>query len=596
MKVSDFVVSFVESQKVKDVFLLAGGGIMHLLDSLAKNDAIRKYYNLHEQASGFCADGYALYTGKPGVCFVTTGPGGTNTITAVTSSYIDSTPVVYFSGQVRTDTITTIPGVRQTGAQEADIISIVTPITKYAVTVLKADDIRYHLEKAFFIATHERPGPVWIEIPLDVQSAEIDPAELDGFDAPVEGFIKSTAPRSSQMEELLVELKKAKRPVILVGSGVRLANSEEALRAFVRETGIPVVSSRRMRDILKDDDERFYFGCVGSLADRYANYVVQNSDLLLSIGSGLRYYLTAYNDANFAPNAKRFIVNIAEPELEKLHMDGAVLIAADAKEFLLAALEKLKYPLPDWSVWIKYCNSMKKKYPSAGVWSPEDSNAVNPYQVAHLIGEFMGDGDVLVTSPSAFAYVFSIPRIQKSQRVISHIGLGSMGTALPEAIGACVASGACTIVCEGDGSLQHNIQELATVRRYNLPLKIVVDSNAGYRQIHTMQNTHFKGRLAGCDEESGIIFPDLKLLSDAYGLKYARIDTEDIAEDAIRDMLSNPEPMIVEMMTPMDVEYLPVMKSKMDANGVMSTPSLELLFPFLPDEEHAENMKISNED
>jgi len=595
MKVSDYIVSFLEERGIKDVFLLSGGGMMHILDSLAQSKKINKYYNLHEQASGFCADGYSLYSGKIGVCLVTTGPGGTNTLTALTSSFIDSTPIVYISGQVTTASITRVPGVRQTGAQEADIVSIVKPVTKYAVTILQEKDIRYHLEKAFFIAEHERPGTVWLDVPLDIQSKVVDVEHLRTFDPLAEGFIPTAKPVETDISEVYRLLKNAKRPVIMVGSGVRLAHAEEQFKQLVRTLQIPVVSSRRVRDLLINQDEKFYFGSVGANPERFANYILQNSDFMLSIGSGLRYYLTAYNDANFAPKADRIIVNIHKAELDKLNMKGAMKIVADAKDFINAMLDWSEKTQPDRFEWLSYCDNIKKKYPAKDEFVAETPDIVNPYMLAYYIGEYMGDTDILVNSPSSFAHAFHIPRIRGNQRVIRHIGLGSMGTTLPEAIGACVASGRRTIVCEGDGSLQHNIQELALLKQYNLPIKLFVDVNNGYRQIFTMQNSHFNGRHAGCTPESGISFPNLEPLAQAYGLNYIKIDNGYSMEQCVKKALSDNTPTIIEMVTSMDIDFLPVVKSKMSPDGTMHTPSLEMLYPFLPDKEHKENMKISEE-
>ena len=569
---------------------------MHILDSLAKSNKINKYYNLHEQASGFCADGYSLYSGKTGVCIVTTGPGGTNTLTAVTSSYIDSTPIVYISGQVKTQDITRIPGVRQTGAQEADIVSLVKPVTKYAVTVLNENDIRYHLEKAFFIASYERPGPVWLDIPLDIQSRQVDVQQLCVFDPSAEGFMPPIKPSDADIAEVYRLLNNAKRPVIMAGSGIRLANAQKPFQRLVHRLKIPVVSSRRVRDLLLNEDSEFYFGCIGLNPERFANYILQNSDFVLSIGSGLRYYLTAYNEANFAPNAVKVIVNVQAAELEKLNICSAKKIVADARDFIDAMLSCPDTAQPARTEWYSYCNKMKGKYPAKDEYKQENPCRVNPYIVAHYIGEYMGDADVLVNSPSAFAHAFHVPRIRGNQRVIRHIGLGSMGAALPEAIGACVASGKRTIVCEGDGSLQHNIQELALLRQYNLPVKLFVDSNNGYRQIHTMQNTHFNGRHAGCSAESGISFPNLELLAQAYGLRYIRIDDGTIIEERVKEAFSDNAPAVIEMVTAMDIDFLPVVKSKMNLDGTMQTPSLEFMYPFLPEAEHRENMRISESD
>jgi acetolactate synthase-1/2/3 large subunit len=597
MKLSDYIVSFLEDKGVKDVFLLSGGGIMHILDSLSQSKKINKYYNLHEQASGFCADGYALYTGKTGVCLVTTGPGGTNTVTAVASSFIDSTPIVYISGQVKTSTISHIPGVRQTGAQEADIISIVKPITKYAVTILQEKDIRYHLEKAFYIANHERPGPVWLEVPLDIQSKQVDIEQLRAFDPFNEGYKLPAPPAETDIAEIYNLLRNAKRPVIMAGSGIRLAHAEEIFKQLVQTLKIPVVSSVRVRDLLKNSDDEFYFGSVGALPNRYANYILQNSDFMLSIGSGLRYYLTAYDDSNFAPKATRVIVNIHNAELEKLNMEGAKKIIADAADFIDAMLAYPERTQPSRAEWLSYCNKMKEKYPSKDEYVPENSAILNPFIMTHCISEYLDNEDILTISPSAFDYAWNVLNIKGDQRFISHIGLGAMGTALPVAIGACIASGKRTIVFEGDGSLQPNIQELALLRQYNLPIKLFIESNRGYKQIYKMQNSHFEHRHAGCSPESGMSFPDLKLITQAYGLNYIKIDDDYSMKQRIREVLINNEPAIIEVITSLDMECgLPIMKSKMNSDGTMQTPSMELLYPFLPEEEHKDNMKISEDE
>ena len=309
MKLSDYVVEFLRRREVQDVFLLSGGGIMHLLDSLAKEDRIHKYYNLHEQASGFAADGYAQYANKLGVVFATTGPGATNVVTSLASAYIDSTPLLVISGQVRRDTITTLAGVRQTGAQEVGIIPIVESVTKYAVTVMDPADIRYVLERAVYTALHDRPGTVWVDIPLDVQAAEIDPSSMRGY-KPEE---KAAAVNAEDLKEIAAMLAAAKRPVILAGTGVMLAGAREAFVQMVNELQIPTVTSRRARRLFHRGGDRYFYGSTGMVAPRYANYVLQNADFLLVIGSGLRYYLTAYNDENFAPHARKVMVNIHAP-------------------------------------------------------------------------------------------------------------------------------------------------------------------------------------------------------------------------------------------------------------------------------------------
>ena len=593
MKLSDYVVAFLRRQEVQDVFLLSGGGIMHLLDSLAKEKSIHKYYNLHEQASGFAADGYAQYTGKLGVVFATTGPGATNVVTSLASAHIDSTPLLVVSGQVRRDTITTFAGVRQTGAQEVGIIPIVKSVTKYAVTVMEPADIRYVLERAVYTALHDRPGAVWVDIPLDVQAAEIDPDALRGY-APEE---KTAAVNAEDLKEIAAMLAAAKRPVILAGTGVMLAGAREAFVQMVNELQIPTVTSRRARRLFHRGKDRYFYGSAGMVAPRYANYVLQNADFLLVIGSGLRYYLTAYNDEQFAPHARKVMVNIHAPEIEKLHMAVDRILVMDAGAFIRAFTEICRTrKMPDWQGWIAYADEMRERYPALAEVIPHADGLTDGYMVTKSINAYARVDDVYVASPSAFAYGYNVYELHDGQEYICPVGLGSMGTGLPCAIGACIASGKKrTILGEGDGSLQHNIQELALLREYDLPIKIFIDSNNGYRQIYTMQQTHFAGRLAGCTPESGVGMPNLRSIAEAYGLDYYEIETADQTAEIVRRALADDAPAIINMVSSPAVEFVPIIKSRIGADGKMISSKLEDLYPFLPEEEQRRNMELCRE-
>ena len=589
MKLSDYVVEFLRRREVQDVFLLSGGGIMHLLDSLAKEDRIHKYYNLHEQASGFAADGYAQYANKLGVVFATTGPGATNVVTSLASAYIDSTPLLVISGQVRRDTITTLAGVRQTGAQEVGIIPIVESVTKYAVTVMDPADIRYVLERAVYTALHNRPGTVWVDIPLDVQAAEIDPSSLRGY-KPEE---KAAAVNAEDLREIAAMLAAAKRPVILAGTGVMLAGAREAFVQMVNELQIPTVTSRRARRLFHRGGDRYFYGSAGMVAPRYANYVLQNADFLLVIGSGLRYYLTAYNDENFAPHARKVMVNIHAPEVEKLRMTVEKTIIMDAGAFIAAFSNLCRTcKMSDWQEWIAYADEMREKYPALSEVIPHADGLTDGYMVTKYINQYAGTDDVYVASPSAFAYGYNVYELHDGQEYICPVGLGSMGTGLPCAIGACIASGKKrTILGEGDGSLQHNIQELALLRQYDLPIKIFIDSNNGYRQIYTMQQTHFAGRFAGCTPESGVGMPNLRSIAEAYGLDYYEIVCADETEEIVCRALADDVPAIINMVSSPAVEFVPIIKSRIGADGKMISSKLEDLYPFLPEEEQRRNME-----
>ena len=589
MKLSDYVVEFLRRREVQDVFLLSGGGIMHLLDSLAKEERIHKYYNLHEQASGFAADGYAQYANKLGVVFATTGPGATNVVTSLASAYIDSTPLLVISGQVRRDTITTLAGVRQTGAQEVGIIPIVESVTKYAVTVMDPADIRYVLERAVYTALHNRPGTVWVDIPLDVQAAEIDPSSLRGYKPEK----KAAAVNAEDLQEIAAMLAAAKRPVILAGTGVMLAGAREAFVQMVNELQIPTVTSRRARRLFHRGGDRYFYGSAGMVAPRYANYVLQNADFLLVIGSGLRYYLTAYNDENFAPHARKVMVNIHAPEVEKLRMTVEKTIIMDAGAFIAAFSDLCRTcKMPDWQGWFAYADEMREKYPALSEVSLHADGLTDGYMVTKYINQYAGTDDVYVASPSAFAYGYNVYELHDGQEYICPVGLGSMGTGLPCAIGACIASGKKrTILGEGDGSLQHNIQELALLRQYDLPIKIFIDSNNGYRQIYTMQQTHFAGRFAGCTPESGVGMPNLRSIAEAYGLDYYEIVCADETEEIVRRALADDVPAIINMVSSPAVEFVPIIKSRIGVDGKMISSKLEDLYPFLPEEEQRRNME-----
>lgn len=594
MKLSDYVIKYLENYGVEDVFLLSGGGMMHLLNSLAESKIINKYYSLHEQAAGFAADGYAQYKGKLGVCFVTTGPGATNVITPLASSYIDSTPILYISGQVKTTDITKNPEVRQTGAQEVGIISIVQSITKYAVTITDADTIRYHLEKALYLCENGRPGPVWIDIPLDIQAMQVNEEKLQSFLPDVIKAGKETFD-FNDIAQIYGMIKESKRPCILAGTGIMLSGARDLFIQLVNKLSIPVVISKRAKRIFNDKNSRFNYGIVGGYASRSSNYVLQNCDLLLVIGSGLRCHITAYNEENFAPNAKKVIINIHEAEIDKLRMSIYKRIVCSADLFIR---EMISYNMKDENIekksWIEYCDNMRSRYQIVfdNRINYKDGNSYE-YIIAYNIYKYSKPGDVFVASPSAFGYIQQGGDLKDKQDFIMHLGLGSMGTGLPEAIGVCIASGRKrTILCEGDGSLQHNIQEISLLKHYNLPIKLFVYNNNGYGQIYVMQKTHFNSNFAGCNEESGISFPDLEKLAVSYDISYVKIGENDNIDDKMEFIMSNDKPMIIEFFSSIDSELLPITKSRMLSSGEIRSTKLEELYPFLSDEEHNKNMTV----
>ncbi len=588
MKLSDYVIKFLEDYGVTDMFLLSGGGIMHLLDSVNSSKKISKYYNLNEQATSFCADSYAQASGKLGVCMVTTGPGATNAITGVASGHIDSSPMLIISGQVRTNTMIGDSGARQIGAQEVNIVPIVKPITKYAVTVMDANLIRYHLEKAVYLATHERPGAVWIDIPLNIQAQQIDPEKLEGFTPPHSQQNIDTG-KTQQFFELLAE---SKRPVILAGSGVFFSGAVENLIEFAKIINIPVLSTQKLRRIAADLPKEMYFGSPGIPAARYANYVLQNSDLLIVIGCGLRYYITAFDEEHFAPYAKKVIINIDETEINKLKMPLHLSLCADAKLVLSELTNAAKnYQMPDIQKWWAYCKNIKEKYPVNK--DIEHTEVPDYWAVADSCIKRLRSDDIITTvsSNNCILPFYCHYEPCQNQKLIQMIGLGSMGHGVPAVIATCIAFGKKrTIMFEGDGSLQHNIQELALIKTHNLPIKLFIDNNSGYGQIYGMQQNHFSGRLAGCNPESGVNFPNLEKIAYAYGIDYVSIKSSQEIDEKIEDVLKDDRPVICEFFTEIDFPAYFVTKSRVLPDGQMTSSVLEDLYPFLPADEHKANM------
>jgi acetolactate synthase-1/2/3 large subunit len=580
MKLSDYVMQFLEDLNVKDVFLLSGGGMMHLLDSLGRSH-IHPYYNLNEQATSICADAYAQYTNEMSVCMVTTGPGGTNAVTGVVSAYQDSTPMLVISGQVKTADFAP-EGVRVYGPQEVNITRIVSSVTKYAVTVTKPEEIRYHLEKAVYLATHGRRGPVWIDIPLDVQAGNIEPDKLKGYE-PEETCQVSL---EDSVENMIRDLSAANKPVLLFGHGVMASRAAELARDICNYMKIPVLTTWRAKEIFREDDP-YYFGEPGSQAPRYSNFVLQRSDCLLVVGSRLDWSLTAYDEPGFAPKAKKYIVDIDRAEMDKLDICFEKKICCDAHVFLDYFHKKIKeagYSFDDRTGWIETCRKWKQTYPIYNERMSLESDAVWGYDFAKVLTESSDTEDIFVASPTGrvcIAMNLGIA-LKGNQRFVAPRGLGSMGYALPCAIGACVAGGYRRTICfEGDGSLQHNIQELQLIVTYHLPIKLFIYNNGGYSSIYGMQGNHFCHRLAGCTPESGVSLPVTEKIANAYGIKYDCIKDSTELKEGISRVLADNEAVICEVMGDIRYEEIPRTQTRVHADGSITSSSMEDLYPFL---------------
>lgn len=596
VKLSDWIFKFLAAEGVHHVFMLTGGGAMHLNDSLGTAEAIEYICTSHEQAAAMAAESYAKVTGGLGVCLVTAGPGGTNAITGVAGAWLDSTPMLVLSGQAKRADLKGTSGVRQMGVQEVDIVSMVAPITKYAVTVMEPAEIRYHMEKAVHLALTGRPGPVWIDLPLDVQGASIDESSLRRFDEadePVHGLappdeVSATARRAIEL------LNVAERPVVLVGNGVRLAGGRAEMRQLIDRLGVPVLTTWPAHDMVPDDHP-LMVGRPGPLAPRGANFTLQNADWLLSLGARLDLVVTGYAPQNFARAARKIMVDVDAAELRKMRDTIDVPVCADALAFIVEMIRQIDRVKPrDRSAWDQRWREWQTKYP---VVVPEYrglGERVSTYVLGEAISEASAANDVIVSGSSgAGIEIFCLAaRLKEGQRLFLTTALGAMGNGLPGLIGACIANGRRrTISVDGDGGIQLNIQELETARRLQLPIKLFVLNNDGYASIRTSQSRYF-GRLAGADATSGVTLPPLQGVVEAYGLPYARIDTDRGLVARIRELLDAPGPIVVEVMTPREEPRAPSLSSMRKADGSMVSKPLEDLWPFLPREEFLANMII----
>ncbi|HMG84850.1 MAG TPA: thiamine pyrophosphate-binding protein [Terracidiphilus sp.] len=601
MKLSDYVVRFIADQGVKHVFLVTGGGAMHLNQSLGAEPRLQAICNSHEQASAMCAEGYAKATNHLGVCMVTTGPGGTNAVTGVAGAWLDSTPTLFISGQVKRpdrmfDNDGQPLGMRQLGVQEVDIVSIVKPITKYSMTVLDPNDIRYHLEKAVYVAMHGRPGPVWVDIPLDVQASPIeDPANLRPFDPSEIQDSTAYSDLKAEVSRLIEKLNEAERPLLFAGNGIRLAHAEAEFEQLRAHLGIPTVATWCAADLVPSDDAT-YVGRPGSVAARGANFALQNSDFLLAIGVRLDFAITGYAPQNLAREAHKVAVDIDPAELKKLHPYLQQPICSDAKSFLTELLSQgSSIRRSDRSAWDNRCAEWKTRYPVVTEEHRKPEGRVSIFHLAEIIGTEVGTEDKLVVGNSGSAieiYLLACPT-PHSQRLYHTAGLGAMGYAVPMAIAVSIANpGREVIAIDGDGGFMFNIQELETIRRLRLPIKFFVLNNEGYASIRASQRAYFGQAIIGADRNSGITIPDLRQIGSAFGLGTAVIKGQEDLRTSVRDVLRMDGPVVCDVNVIQDEMREPRLQSYQKPDGSFVSKPLEDLFPFLPREEFLANMLV----
>lgn len=594
MKLSDYVIARV-AQEVRHIFLLPGGGCMHLVDSVGRNRDLEFVCNLHEQASAIAAEAYGQYTNHLGAALVTTGPGGTNAVTGVAGAWLDSTPCLFLSGQVKRADLATGRGVRQMGFQEIGIVDIVRSITKYAVTVTEPRAIRYHLEKALHLARSGRPGPVWLDIPLDVQAAEIDVADLPAFD-PQEAAAPAAPDRlAEQVRQAIELLNQAERPVILVGNGVRLAHAEAEFLELCEWLQVPVLTTWKALDLLPDDHP-LYVGRPGAVGQRGANFAQQNADFILTVGARLDLGQTGYNHANFARAARKGMVDVDAAEIAKMQTPIDVPVCADARAFLQEMLrQRARVVARDRSAWLARCREWKRRYPVILPEYWQEREGVSLYVLVDVLSDALQPGDLLIPGSSGACSEVTLQawRSRPGVRVFNTPGLGAMGFGVPASLGGCLAAGRARTVCiDGDGGFAMNCQELETIRRLDLPIKFFVLNNAGYGSIRATQQAYFQGRLVASSFDSGLTLPDIRRVAEAYGVATDIITShEHICED-VRRVLERPGPVVCEVQVTPNQTTAPRLSSYQRADGTMASRPLEDLWPFLPREEFYANMII----
>lgn len=595
MIVADYMFETLASRGVRDVFTVAGGGIMFLLDALGRNPDITYWANGHEQACAIAAESYARVTGDLGVCLVTSGPGATNALSAIPGAYVDSVPVLVISGQVRTGLIADYAKHRQIGPQEINVIDMVAPVTKYAKTVMHAADIPAELARAVRIATSGRPGPVWLQIPLDIQSAELDPEWIAAAaHAPVPDALEPGSNDPASIAHVADLLRSARRPVVVTGNGIHIAHAEAEFVRFVEHVGCPVVATMGGMDLLPEDHPQ-YLGRFGPTGQRRANFTLQNADLLLCLGASMAVKDVGFDTSGFAPRARRVMVNIEAEEMRKPHFIADDAVLADVKWFM----DRFVAEVPAYDAafdprWLEAVATWKRDYPIVTDDYYENPGYVNTYVLAAEIGRACEPGEVVLTGNASDAVsIHHSFAVKPGQRVITNYGYGAMGWDLPAAVGACVASGGGrTVLVTGDGSIQLNIQELLTIGHNCLNVKVFVLNNGGYETIRATQTNFFEGRFYGCHADSGLANPRFEALAEAYGLRYKLLATNDDLTDGIAEVMSSDGPWLVEANIDFLQEKKPKTVSRRLEDGTMVSPSLDDQYPFLSREEHARVMGL----
>lgn len=580
IRTADYIALRLREWGVDTVFMLSGGGMMHLVDSVGRAEGMRAICNHHEQCSAIAADALARFSGRVGVCYATSGPGATNILTGLVGAWQDSSPVLFMTGQSKsTQTIqgSGITGLRQFGTFEVDIVPIVKSVTKYAVMVTDPKTIRYHLEKAYHLATTGRPGPVLLDLPLDVQGALIEP---EGQEAYVPGSEARTV-NSNDLNKVVDLLRKAKRPLILSGVGIRAAGAVEVFRRLVDRMNIPVVTSQLGKDALFYEHPLF-LGHSGPKGDRAGNFAVQTADVILSLGCSLHSQTTGWENSLFAPDALKIQVDIDEAVLAREQLNVTVKITSDVTEFLLGIEPLIEKDFAN-DVWRTNCRSWKERFAVNREPHDRSGDAVNYYDFAEELSCALKDNECVVTDAgSAFYAMGQGFRVKQNQRFISSGSLGAMGFALPAANGVATASDSATICVTGDGSLMTNIHDLAVTSHYKLNVKLFVLNNDGYLSIRNTQRDFFNGMLVGTDPGSGVFIPELESQAKTYRLPFLRCARAADLTFVIQQALAIEGPVLVEINALRDQRMIPSVMSERLPDGRMQSKPLHEMYPYLP--------------
>lgn len=598
VKLSDWVANALVQHGIEDVFMLTGGGAMHLNHSLGTHAQLTTTFTHHEQALAMAAEAYYRLTNRLAVVNVTSGPGGTNAITGVYGAYVDSIGMLVISGQVKIETTVRATGLplRQMGDQELDIEELVRPVTKYAVMVTDPRSIRYHLEKAIYLATSGRPGPVWLDIPLDVQAAKIDPDDLlPGFDPADLDEPWAATDLTSTADEILARIAAAERPVILAGGGVRLSGAHAEFLQLIERLGVPVVTGWNAHDVLWNDHP-LYCGRPGTVGDRGGNMVTQSADLLLVLGSRLNIRQVSYNWKSFAREAYKIWVDVDPVELAKPTVTPDMPVVADLAD-LIPQMLACPYagPTDVHSEWLGWSRERVANFPTVLPEYREHGPNIHPYVAMDELFQQLDADDVVVTgNGSACVVSFQTAHLRDGQRLWTNSGCATMGYDLPAAIGVWAATkGQKRIIAiAGDGSIMMNLQEMQTIAGYGMPVKVFLINNSGYVSIFQTHRNFFNGVEVGGGPKSNVTFPQFGRLAEAFGFSYFRAESHNDLPGAIAQALAADGPVLCELMIDEHVGFAPKLGAKAHPDGRITSPALEDLSPFLPRDVLAANMRI----